>query len=292
MGPYLNSKRHVVAVAGIVAFLVVMLGLWIVLRTGGGAADDLSPFARKVLKMGRVGWVCAESRHFICYASDASHLAAIQNAAEFAYARAVEFLPGATGGRKGRIFSVDEEMWARVLRKADRRRDGLAIQSENEIFVMQSGSTADVAVRIAHEVVHYRVWQLWGSLVPVWLDEGLAGCLGWDIAEAYRLKMGWQLSRRWGDAPPPVSDLAKLMKTADYPAPGPEAEAFYRQSEALVRAIARNIGYGKLHHFVAGVTEETLSWDAYLRDRFGFSEYDFRWLAEEYERNLTGKEDD
>ena len=270
-----------------VAALILIGGVLGARRLLARPSFDVSPFGKKVLREGGRRWLHLETPHFFYHAPDTERMVLVQDVAEFAYEKVCEYLPGAEPVRKGHVFSVSADMWDRVLREADRRRDSLAMQAGHEVFVLEGGAPAETSVRLAHEIVHYRVWQLWGERLPVWLDEGLAGCVGWDIAESFRLRKGWQLSRDWPAAEEgPAVDLAQLTGFSAYPAPGPEAQLFYRQCEAFVRAIARRIGFAKLPGFVDAQAEGE-SWDACLRGRFAFTDFDFRWLAEETSRNLA-----
>lgn len=288
----MNRVRSILAGAAILAMSLPHGAGAIDVKPLRGLSDrDMSRLGRRVLKAGGRDWVHGETARFIYHAPDIERLAMIEDMAEFSYAKIAEYLPGDVSERKGRIFAVNGNIWSRVLRDADRRRDSLAMQVGDEVFVLDDPSASGLPVRVAHELVHYRAWQLWRGLLPVWLEEGLAGCIGWDVAEAYRRRKGWQLTR---EAAPGAADddvtLEAITSVTEYPAAGTAPPAAYRQSEALVRAIARKIGFAKLPEFVGDVAGGHASWDDSLRKRFGFDDYDFEWLREETKRNLGAAE--
>lgn len=288
----MNRVGSILAGAAILALSLARGAGAIELKSLRGLSDrDMSRLGRRVLKAGGRDWVHGETARFIYHAPDIERLAMVEDMAEFSYAKIAEYLPGEVSDRKGRVFAVNADTWSRVLRDADRRRDSLAMQVGTEIFVLDDPAASGLPVRVAHEMVHYRTWQLWHGLLPVWLEEGLAGCVGWDVAEAYRRRKGWQLTR---DAAPEAAvgdvTLEAITAVTEYPAAGTAPPAAYRQSESLVRAIARKIGFGKLPEFVGDVAGGRVSWDASLRERFGFDDYDFEWLLEETKRNLGAAE--
>lgn len=252
---------------------------------------ELTPAGRRVLAAGGDDWTHGESSNFIYHVQAPGDMAGLADEVEFAYRRSGYYLGSPGSKRKAHVFVVSPELWKKVLHGVDYRGDALAMQFENDIFLSRAEDAADRLVRMCHEMVHYRLWTRYGHDVPVWLDEGLAGCLGWKIAGEQRRRQGMELVRQR----PPVDPDAlmtvwELTRVTAYPGAA-EAPGFYRQAEELIRAIARKIGYDKLSGFVEALAGDRRAWNEYLRERFSFSDYDFRWLDERVVNvNETGAE--
>ena len=243
---------------------------------------DVGRLGKKVLKAGESEWAHGETSNFVYHVQSVGDMAGLADEVEYAYRKSSMYLGPSTAREKTHVFLVSPDTWQRVVRKADRRKDSLAMQAGRNIYVLQSTNPVDNIVWIPHEIIHLRLWEQYGRNVPVWLDEGLAGCLGWKIAQSYRQKDRLELVRTLPALKPgDVKTLDELTAVKKYPGGPGKAPAFYRQSEELIRAIARKIGYDKLAGFVKAVAGEGREWDEYLRDRFSFSEFDFKWLKEQ-----------
>jgi len=266
-------------------------GGWTRLGTWSEAdGPSVSRLGREVLKADRKSWVHGESEHFIYHTQSPGDMEGLADEVEYAYRKSASYLGPVSPKRKGHVFLVSPKTWTGVIRKADRRRDSLAMQVRNDIFILKSSNEAANVVRIPHELVHYRLWQEYGRKVPVWLDEGLAGCLGWRMAESYKRKSGRQLIRKI----PAVKKndlltLEELTGMSEYPGGPGKAPAFYRQSEELIRGIARKIGYDKLAEFVKAVAGDGRDWRVFLRERFSYSDHDFEWLEGEIVSEVRGQ---
>jgi len=183
----------------------------------------------------------------------------------------------------------DSRNWDKSLHSVDGRQDALAAQYRDEIFVFwDTNNLAADAVRLAHELVHGRLQSCRPNL-PVWLEEGLAGYLGWEMASAYRHSRGQELFRKL----PPVSgrdivSMQELTAMTAYPDDPALARRLYRQSEEWIRQLAVRIGNDRLREFVHAVCREGMLWNDVLRDRFGYSDQDFSALEDEVREQLQG----
>ena len=281
----MNSKRKTV---WLVAFATVALAATALplftLKSWNDLADrDVTPLGRAVLNAGKPDWVHAESDHFIFHASTTGAIAVVAAEAEFALAEINDVLGTNEVRRKGHVFVVGERrIWEKVLQGTDRKDDSLAMQMQNDLFILKESNSVVNVRRVPHEMVHFRLWQLYGSRVPVWLDEGLAGYIGWKVAVAEHALSGKRLVR----APPYLKrehllSLEQLAGMAAYPADSGASAVFYIEAELLVSAIARKIGDDKLAEFVKAVSVDGIPYDKYLRDRFSFADSDFAWLENE-----------
>ena len=246
---------------------------------------DLTPLGRAVLNEGRPDWVHAESEHFIFHAGTLAAVEEIAGESEFAYIKIGDTLSTNGVARKGHVFVVGRrEIWEKVLQGSNRQDDSVSMQLQNDLFVLKETNSVGNVLRIPHEMVHFRLWQLYGNRTPVWLDEGLAAYLGWKVAVAAHSLKGKQLV--W--APPHLKrenllSVEQLTGATVYPSGSEAGAAFYIEAELFVSAIARKIGDDKLAEFVKAVAGDGISWDDFLRERFSFADSDFVWLERQVE---------
>lgn len=250
-----------------------------------GAADatdyELTTLGQALLEAGGP-WFTQETEHFVCRALSESEAKTAADEAEFAYRNACVYLGAEPALRRGHLFVVnDRALWGQVLQGADRRKDSLAVQSRNDVFVLKNGGGVSDAMHLPHEIVHFRLWQQYGDGVPVWLDEGLAGYVGWVVADAYQSQKGTQLVRTLPQlAPEELMPLDELTAVSEYPEGEEAIQAFCRQAEELIRAIAERRGDAKLGGLAKAVAAEKVPWREYLRSRMGYSSDDFGRLSD------------
>lgn len=244
---------------------------------------NLTPLGRAVLNAGKSNWIHAESEHFMFHAVTPAAAEEIADEAEFAYVKTDDTFGTNGVARKGHVFVVERRtIWEKVLQNSSRRNDSLAMQLQDDLFVLKETNSVGNVLRIPHEMVHFRLWQSYGNRVPVWLDEGLAGYIGWKVAVAAHSLKGNQLVR----APPYLKreyllSLEQLTGVTMCPTSNGASVAFYIEAELLVTAIARKIGDDKLAEFVKALADDGVPWNDYLRERFSFADSDFQWLEQE-----------
>jgi hypothetical protein len=247
---------------------------------------DLTPLGRAVLNAGKPDWIHAESEHFVFHAGSPAAVEEIASEAEFAYVKIDDTFGANSVARKGHVFVVERrEIWEKVLQGSNRRNDSVAMQLQNDLFVLKETNNVGNVLRIPHEMVHFRLWQLYGNRAPVWLDEGLSATIGWKVAVAAHSMKGKQLVR----APPYLKrehllSVEQLTGATMYPAGSETGAAFYIESELFVSAIARKIGDDKLAEFVKAVAGDGIPWNEFLRERFSFADSDFAWLEQQIEK--------
>ena len=245
------------------------------------SSRDLTPLGKIVLKAGGRGWVHVESEHFIFHTMSTNGLGILVGEAEYAYQKACEQLGAAPAARAHLFIIGNPKVWGQVQRRADPSKYGLAMQLQNDLFILQETNRISHIVRIPHEVVHLRLWQLYGTRTPIWLDEGTAACLGWRIAWWYRKSMGRDIVRmqpgvdaKW------LLSLDQLTAMKEYPEAMGTGLAFYRETEELVCAMGERIGFDRMAEFVKAVAGEGQPWKDFLRARFGLTDADFSSLEQ------------
>jgi hypothetical protein len=256
------------------------------------SSHDLTPLGRTVLDAGGEHWVHAESEHFLFHATSADGLDILAGEAEYAYQKAISYL-GATPCAKGHLFVIESaDVWRQIQRRADPSKYGLAMQLQNDLFILQETNWMSRVIRIPHEVVHFRLWQLYGERTPIWLDEGMASCLGWRIAWWYRKSQGREVVRSL----PAVEErflltLDRLTAQRRYPEARGWGQAFYRQVDELVGAIGDGLGFDRMGDFVRAVVNDEMPWKQALREHFGYTDGDLATLEQTVRtRSLTAVE--
>ncbi len=272
---------------------MVAAALFWPLRAGAASSApagtaSFSPLARAVWKAGGRGWVRAESGAFHVFGKSPWEVADARAEAGLAWEEIEKRLGKDPAPRPARLFVVsDREIWERVLRGADRRKDSLAIQAEDEIFILREPSASTAPARLPHELVHLKLWRRFGDRVPLWLDEGLASYLGWRAAGQVARASGAALNREKSViADDQIQSLADIQSVRSYGEMGP---AFYRQAEEMVAAVARRTGDEGLADFARAIAEEGLSWEDYLTQRLKLSALELEEVRKEMMNNLQQK---
>ncbi len=242
---------------------------WGVAAHGSGRPFDVKPWraledrnvsrlGRAVMRGGTHAWIHAESETFTYHAATRERLESVAREAEWTYAEVSERLGLSPASERGHLFVVEDEGdWTRVMRAAGRRADGVALHVGREIFILRDGPGGRTFVDIPHEMVHYRLWQQYGRDLPLWLEEGLAEYLGWQVAIRYQRTRQLHLYRERS----PVEEQTwipwtTLFEMERYPADPRRTAAFYRQSGGLVGAIAEKIGEKNLGPLVQTIVEK------------------------------------
>lgn len=231
---------------------------------------SFSPLARQLWKAVGGKWIRSEGRTFHIYGPSPWEVADVRAEADLAWAALGSWLGPDPAPRPARIFVVgDREVWNRVLRGADRRKDSIAIQAEDEIFLLREPDAPADPARLPHELVHLKLWRRFGDRVPLWLDEGLATHLGQRAAERVARESRTPVHPNKARYP-----SVQLRTPAEIQAVRSYAEvnaAFYRQAAEMVAVAARRTGDDGLGEFARVLVDEGLSWEDYLFGRLGLS---------------------
>lgn len=234
----------------------------------------LSSMGARIRQADQERWRYAESRHFIGFAYNLRDLETLLRQAEYAYDEVNSYLGIASGTGKTRLFLVqNDKLWDSLMRGAGLRPDGLAFQYQDEIYLKADEAQAARPDRVAHEIVHARLRSAYGSNIPLWIDEGLANFLGWNIAEAYARLQARDLSRHLAAADATlVVGLNELASRDVYPDDSAAAQAYYRQVEEVVRAVQEQIHDDRMKAFVDAACRSKTGLREMLKSEFGFSD--------------------
>ena len=266
------------------AVMLWPLGSGAVSSAPAGTAS-FSPLARQVWKAGGREWIRSESGGFHIFGKSPWEVADARAEAELAWEALDSWLGRDLVPRPARLFIVsDHDIWRRVLQGAGRRTDSLAIQAEDELFILREPTAPAYPARLPHELVHLKLWRRYGDRVPLWLDEGLASYLGWRAAGLVAKVSGSGLNRRKASVPADrIRSPGEIQAVRSYGEMGP---AFYRQAEEMVAVVARRTGDEGLADFARAIAEEGLSWEDYLTQRLKWSALEVEEVRKEMMNNL------
>ncbi len=245
--------------------------------------------ARKIVRGRDRSWLHAESRGFIYHASSHARLAAVAEETEYAYGAVTERLGLAAGGRKAHIYIIESETtWTELIRRSDRREDGLAFHRDHEIFILRDRRRPSGYIDIPHEMVHFALWRKHGGRVPIWLDEGLAVAWGWDIARAYQETKSRQLYREQEPLDYEyVLPWDRLTALNTYPGSAEAVGTFYRQAAALTRAILDRIGPDRAGSFIQAMTRSRADWKQVVTAQFDCIDDDVAMIMKQADQELN-----
>ena len=203
-----------------------------------------SPLAQMAFDAEGARWRHAESGRVMVHAASRAELARIIEEAHDAWSAAgAQLALPATTNRVRLICVYEQSTWDRLVKKGGVRPDGLALQSGRDILLKTETNQPLRADRVAHEMVHYRLREAYGSALPLWLEEGLATRMGISIARDFSGRKGVRLAGEWPAIPASdILPLAQLLGDAGYPESSGHAQAFGRQAAEFVGALAERVG--------------------------------------------------
>ncbi len=204
---------------------------------------------RHVSQLGQVAlsirpgdWLHSETENFV-YHYFSSHIATpVSVEAEFYYRIITKELEkeNEKWERKGHVFIFErDEDW-----RAFQQVGGLdpwtgGIHARNELFVRRNPEHRFKGNTLGHEVAHLVVDRFYGSGVPLWLNEGYAEYSSMRGYASFMRARGYMARPRSIPVSPahfiPLEELTNIL---NYPQELTKVEAFYNQSEKLVRFLS------------------------------------------------------
>ena len=167
--------------------------------------------------------------------------------------------------------------------KALFRAEAFAVQKGDEIEVHAGDDPLKLSFRLGHELAHWLTSRKYPARPPLWLDEGLAQFVGAAAADTSARVHKQNLER---PVPAKLAEnlyrLDELVALREYPGKPARAAAFYWQAEALVRALHKRLGSAEFAAYLELLCSPAPpAWQAPLRERWYFSDWDLNWLAEQ-----------
>lgn len=198
---------------------------------------DLTPLGSKALSIRADDWKHAETAHFI-YHYRQSHVATpISVEAEFHYRVIMKELgrEEAAGGEKAHIYIFEKPANWEIFQLAGHLEPWTGgIQSGNSLFILRDPAYRFSDNSLGHEIVHLLVRRFYGTQVPLWLNEGFAQYASKNAHASFQRARGYLAKARSNGVPREKLFGLRTLTTMSYP-PADQVEAFYDQSERLVR---------------------------------------------------------
>ncbi len=245
-----------------------------------------SSIARRLLRK-RDWWVAGRSDHFYVMGKTVRQVSTAVEEAEAAYGWTEPWIPGGSGDEfRSLVFMIyNHDLWVDIIEGHGLRHDSLAMQLQRELYLKEDPEQDKRPDRIAHEVVHARLYDADASPLPIWLEEGLATYLGWRCAVDFQGKRGVTLFRNLpaleeGEILP----VAGLLALRTYPADPAATRAFYRQSEEWIALLAENIGASGIRNVIDRARTINVDQLALLQEITGIDDVQMAELEQELVR--------
>jgi len=199
----------------------------------------LSPLGQTALRIRPGEWLHAETENFVYhyFTSHIANQAAVE--AEFYYRFITRELAkeGAQWERKGHIFLFDQPSdWRAFQQVAQLDPWTGGIHQRNELFVLRRSDHRWKGHLMGHEIAHLVVDRFFGSGLPLWLNEGYAEYSSRRAYASYYRARGYNARPRSpGIDPAEYQPFDSFLHQIGYPEQPEVVDAFYRQSERLVR---------------------------------------------------------
>lgn len=213
--------------------------------------DGISRLGCDVLRTTNT-WVIGSSEHFLVFADSRPGVSAAVDEAENARRDIVKWLAlDLPPGPQVILAFINEAVWGEMVTRQGLRNDGLALQQGNELYFRDKAGQDHRPDRVAHEVTHVVLNAAFGSHIPLWLEEGLAGYCGWRSAVDVYQSRDMVIFR---EEPPLNAEdlytLSHLLAIQHYPGDELAARVFYRQAAELVAALFERLGDADMAVFV------------------------------------------
>jgi hypothetical protein len=198
----------------------------------------ISPLGQAALAIRAAEWKHAETKNFIYHFFRGFIATPVSVEAEFYYTIIAKELEKDTTQweRKSHIYIFDTAAdWQLFKTKGALDPWTGGLHAGGDLFIVRLAEQRWKGNTLGHEVAHLVVHRFFGNGVPLWLNEGYAEYAASRGYAAFHRARGYR-SRPSSPAIDPARyvPLAQLTSAAAYP-PAEQVEAFYNESERLVR---------------------------------------------------------
>jgi hypothetical protein len=201
---------------------------------------DPSPLGAIALGISPEQWKHAETEHFIYHFIHSYVATPISVEAEFHYRVVIKELERAQppSDTKSHVYIFERpEDWQRFqgLGELDKWTGG--IHSGGSLFILRDPHYKFAGSVLGHEIVHLVLHRFYPDGIPCWLNEGMAQYVSKGALASYERARGYLAKPR--SVPIETNDYIPLASLIDFTrVPNDRVEAFYHESERLVRFLA------------------------------------------------------
>jgi hypothetical protein len=201
---------------------------------------DPNPLGEKALAIHPEQWKHAETEHFIYHYVHSYVATPVSVEAEFHYRVIAKELERdqPTTDIKSHIYIFEApEDWVQFQEFGRLEKWTGGIQSMGSLFVRRNPKYKFTDNSLGHEIVHLVVHRFYSDGVPLWLNEGLAQYISKSAHASYQRARGY-IAKPHSTAIA-SEDLIPLPRLVTMTSPpNDKVEAFYDESERLVRFLA------------------------------------------------------
>jgi hypothetical protein len=205
----------------------------------GLSDSQVSALGRKALEIRPDDWHHAETKNFIYHFQHNFIATPVSVEAEFYYGFIAKDLARDTTEweRKSHITIFEQpEDWHTFQASAQLEPWTGGIQSGGDLFIVRNPAYKFKGHSLAHEIAHLVVFRFFGNGVPRWLNEGYAENVALRSWSSYFRARGYLAKpNSTAVSPSDYIPLAELTTMEEYPTEVAKVEAFYHESERLVR---------------------------------------------------------
>ena len=201
---------------------------------------DQNTLGAKALALDSAAWKHGETEHFIYHYQRSFVATPVAVEAEFYFRVVARELgrPDVPWPQKAHIYIFEQPTaWEAFQGVGGLEPWTGGIQSGGSLFIVRNPAYRFTDNSLGHEVAHLVLHRLYGSRIPLWLNEGFAQYVSKGAHASYQRARGY-LSKpsSHGVAEEKLFPLATLA-TMNYP-PADQVRTFYDESERLVRFLA------------------------------------------------------
>lgn len=268
------SPRIRVRASTLIACIVFGVAWGIRACRSAGGDPALSALANRALRESPERLQPVRGERCVVYAADTRIGAIMREEADYAVLEIARRLGVPAPTSAVRILLIPgADTWNALALMEGFRPDSVALNRGNEILLRDEPKKAVRPDRLAHEIVHLVLRSAYGPDVPLWLDEGLAGRLGFAVGRAYRAARGTRMTGTWPEVPSAgMESLDELTARTRLPDDPNSAMVFYRASEELVAWIEERLGPARMRAFVAAAATGA-PWRAALEEQLNGSHF-------------------
>jgi hypothetical protein len=202
--------------------------------------QDRNPLGATAVAIHPEDWKHGETDHFIYHFVHSYVSTPISVEAEF-YWRVVAQELGkseTTPQEKSHIYIFESaEDWKAFQVGAVLEPWTGGIQSDGSLFIVRDPSYKFADNSLGHEIAHLVLYRFYGRGIPLWLNEGFAEYISKSAHASFQRARGYAAKPRSDSIATSKLFPLRELSTMHYP-PADQVEAFYTESERLVRFLA------------------------------------------------------
>ena len=201
---------------------------------------DRTPLGAKALAINPTVWKHGETEHFIYHFQRSSVATPVSVEAEFYFRVIVKELAkgDVPWSEKAHIYIFEEAAdWQTFQTSGGLEPWTGGIQAGGSLFIVRNPTFRFNDNTLGHEISHLVLRRFYGDRIPTWLNEGFAEFVSKGAHASFKRARGFIAKPTSSGVPKEKLFAIAAVTTMGYP-PAAQVEAFYDQTERLVRFLA------------------------------------------------------